>query len=165
MENVLIRALRVTTYHGPQMNCPLSEQAASLSQGYPWWYCRHALTRHSELCYNDSLISWSHLCFRSRETPWIFAHKRLRRSWWHYSAGPCRKALRFSAKLIAIDSYPSKFGVSAIDNIAWLYCMLFLMGAVHSVRRVEANSSLHVWPTIAIAPGSGGQGIAWHSMA
>jgi hypothetical protein len=34
-ENALSHALRVIIYHRPQINCPLSEQEVSISQGYP----------------------------------------------------------------------------------------------------------------------------------
>jgi hypothetical protein len=57
--------LRVTTYHGPQINCPLSEQEVSVSQDYPWRYCSNILARRSELCYSDSLTSWNRLCLRN----------------------------------------------------------------------------------------------------
>jgi hypothetical protein len=71
MEIALSRALRVTIYHGHQINYLLSEQEASISQGYPSRYCGHGWTRRSKLCYSDSLTSWNYFCLRNRTILWI----------------------------------------------------------------------------------------------
>jgi hypothetical protein len=38
------------------------------------------------------------------------------------------------------------------------------MSAAYSVRHAETNSSSYIWRATVAAPGSGGQGIAWHDV-